>query len=169
MKAFCMSHEARLSADLSHTCSPFLPGRPERPWIPLSPWTCAQSFSSFYPAHMKWLILVWVRLSKLNFISLPPKVSISLSYFLTFSPLGPSDPHTPLGPRSPWKHKKTVVNNRNTHKEACDSPSGKIQQTSSSILMNCPFICHSDWITAHMNEHLNCVNKKKTPSATTSQ
>lgn len=24
---------------MSHTCSPFLPGRPDRPWIPASPWT----------------------------------------------------------------------------------------------------------------------------------
>lgn len=26
------------STYMSHTCSPFLPGRPDRPWIPASPW-----------------------------------------------------------------------------------------------------------------------------------
>ena len=32
-------HDACSSTtDMSHTCSPFLPGRPDRPWIPASPW-----------------------------------------------------------------------------------------------------------------------------------
>lgn len=157
---------------MSHTCSPFLPGRPDRPWIPASPWrhTSALHTAHFYLkfniqseqislasiilfTSQQWKLTCFcLFLHYLDRIKNPDCQNPSgfdiyavssfmilllsslllnniLSVFFnpTFSPLGPSPPQAPLGPRSPWKHITSSLTK--AHKEAHKSRKDKMDQT----------------------------------------